>query len=118
MATIHNEQGLTIVEVDPEYDSLDEWRIRDFRGLMLDAADHAERPLMLIDLAATTFIGSSFIGVLVRTWKRLRDRQGRMALCNVSPDCANVLHVTRLDTVWDCFSSREEGIRGLLDEAD
>ena len=59
-------RGLTIVEVDPDTDRWTSGGGCDFRGLMLEAADHAERPLMLIDLAATTFIGSSFIGVLVR----------------------------------------------------
>lgn len=114
MANVMREQGVTVVEVDPVYDSLDEWRMSDFRDLVLDAVKKADPPLLLLDLSRTTYIGSSFIGVLIRGWKRLRDRQGRLALCNVCPTCADVLHVSKLDTIWDIYSTRDEARQALL----
>src|SRR5262245_47655279 len=114
MANVLKEKGLTIVEVDPEYDSLDEWKIRQFLDLLLDAVGKDDGPLVLIDLTKTTFIGSSFVGVLIRAWKRVRQRHGRMALCGVNDVCGDVLKVTKLDSIWEIYDTRDEARRALV----
>jgi hypothetical protein len=34
-------------------------------------------------------------------------------LCGVQPFCAEVIHVTRLDTLWESFPTREEAVAVL-----
>ncbi|HUY31466.1 MAG TPA: STAS domain-containing protein [Pirellulales bacterium] len=114
MAQVVFEGGATVVEVDPEYDSLDEQMIGAFCELLLRAVATAEPPALVIDLSRTRFIGSSFLGVLMRAWKRLRDRDGRMAICCVPSNCAEVLRVSKLDSVWNIYPTRDEAVREVV----
>jgi len=68
----------------------------------------------VLDLSETKFIGSRFIGLLVRSWKRVRDRQGRMVLCSLQPFCREALENTRLlNTLWTTHPTRAEALQAL-----
>ena len=113
MSHVSQVDGVTIFTVDREYDSLDDRKVSEFSALLMGAVERADPPVLLLDLGETTFIGSSFLGVVVRAWKRVRDRQGRMALCHVNPLCSEVLHASKLDTIWDIYPARDEAQRAL-----
>jgi anti-anti-sigma factor len=113
MTRVSQVDGVTIFSVDREYDSLDERKVSEFSAQLTAAIDRANPPLLLLDLSDTTFIGSSFLGVLVRVWKRIRERQGRMALCHANELCSEVLHASKLDTIWDIYPARDAAIRAL-----
>jgi anti-sigma B factor antagonist len=115
MAQVVQQGGATVVEVDSDYDSLDEQTISAFSDLMLGAVATADPPALVVDLSHARFIGSSFLGVLIRAWKRLRDRDGRMALCCVPANCGEVLRVSRLDSVWSIHSTRDDALREVAD---
>ena len=117
MTRLSQIDGVTIFSVDREYDSLDDSRVSEFSALLTGAVERADPPVLLLDLTNTTFIGSSFLGVLVRAWKRIRDRRGQMALCHVNPLCGEVLHASKLDTIWDIYPTRDEALRALAAEA-
>ena len=52
---------------------------------------------LLLDLGGVTFMDSSGIAVVLRTWKRMRDIEGEMELSAV-PDCAaKVLRAAGVD---------------------
>lgn len=117
MSRIVREQGVTVVELGPRYDSLDDECLAQFTEVLLAEATGDEPPRLVLDLSDTTFIGSHFIGVLVRAWKRVRDRDGTMALCSVQPFCQEALENTRLlNTLWATYSTREEAISALENE--
>lgn len=113
MTRVSQLDGVTIFSVDREYDSLDEGNVSEFSAQLAAAIEPANPPLLLLDLSDTTFIGSSFLGVLVRVWKRIRERNGRMALSCVNEICSEVLHASKLDTIWDIYSTREAAVRAL-----
>ncbi|HEV3021306.1 MAG TPA: STAS domain-containing protein, partial [Pirellulales bacterium] len=83
--------------------------------LLLGAVATAEPPALVVDLSRTRFIGSSFLGVLIRAWKRLRDRDGRMALCCVPANCTEVLRVSKLDSVWSIYPTRDDAVREVVE---
>lgn len=113
MTQVLKQPGVTIVEVDTSYDSLEEAKLDQFGKLLLSAVDQAEPPVVLLDLREAPFVGSSFLGILVRAWKRLRDRHGRLALCHVNQVCGDVLSASKLDTIWEIFPTRAEAVRQL-----
>jgi anti-anti-sigma factor len=57
-----------------------------------------------------------FIELLVRAWKRLKQRGGNLVLCELQPFCAEVLQTTRLDTLWEIYQTRSDAVRGLSEE--
>ena len=113
MMNVISQQEVTVVELGQRYESLDDDTLEELGGLLLTKAATADPPLMVLDLSRTTYIGSTFIELLVRAWKRLKERGGAMALCGVRPFCAEVLHTTQLDAIWGCYSSRDQAVRAL-----
>ena len=113
MTSLIREQDVTILQLDASYSSLDEKALEHVGEVLLAEATYAEPPRLLLDLSLTQFIGSRFIELLVRAWKRVRTRGGTMALCGVQPLCAEVLQVARLDTLWTSYATRSEAVGAL-----
>ncbi len=113
MAQVKRVNDVTLIELEGEYSSLDEDRFQHVRDLLLDQAQSAEPPLVAIDFSQTKFIGSAFIEVLFRSWKRLDARQGRLMLCGLQPFCVEVLQVARMDKVLEMSPSVSEGLAAL-----
>ncbi|MDA7979324.1 MAG: STAS domain-containing protein [Pirellulales bacterium] len=113
MIEVTLQDPVTVCVLDRTYESLDTAQVDEFNACLCNAVDQAEHPLFVIDLSQTNFIGSSFLEVLFRVWKRLQDRSGRMALCGLSEFCQEVLHSTRLDTLWPSFSTRQAAIQAM-----
>ena len=114
MARIVREQDITIIELDERYDALEETNIDALASLMLAEVEKMQPPWLILDFRQTVYISSRVLEVLFRTWKRVNDREGRMAICCLSEFCAEVIHITRLDTVWDIHPSRAEAVDRLL----
>lgn len=113
MTAVVKQQNVTIVSLDPEYDSLDEATMQAFANELLQTAGTIDPPRMVLDFSNTTFLGSRFIEVIVRAWKRICERKGELALCNLDPFCAEVLDRTHLNRLWRFFPSREEAVAAL-----
>lgn len=118
MPRVSQVDGVTVFEVDREYDSLDERKVSEFSAQLATAIEQTNPPVLLLDLSDTAFVGSSFLGVLVRIWKRIRERNGRMALCRVNELCGEVLRASKLDTIWDVHATRESAIGALAAHGD
>jgi anti-anti-sigma factor len=110
-------QGATIVALDRTYDALDPPTIESLSTILLDQVDRIDPPWLVLDFAATDYISSTAIEVLVQAWKRLCSREGRLALCNLNGFCAEVLHITRLDNIWHIAGSRDEAVAWIASPA-
>jgi anti-anti-sigma factor len=115
MNRIFREGDITVIELGPSYDSLDDEALAQFETLVMEEASACEPPRLVLDLTNTSYIGSSFIELLVRAWKLIKGREGVLALCGIQPFCAEVLHITRLDSLWLTFPNRAEAVAGLGD---
>lgn len=108
------ENGVTILALGEEFENIDEQTLETFRDAIDSAAENADPPRLLIDLSHTKFFGSSFIAVLFRIWKRLRDKPGcRFAICGMSKYCHQVLVVTHVDTLWQIYPDRSSAMAGF-----
>lgn len=56
-----------------------------------------------LDLSGVTFMDSSGIAVVLRTWKQMRQLGGAMGLCQVPPQAAKVLKAAGVDKLlpWE-----------------
>ena len=113
MAEVQRIQDVTVIELDAEYEAFDQARLQKIRELLLSQADTAEPPLVILDLSPTRYMGSAFIEVMFRTWKRVNERQGRLVLCGVQPFCAEVLRTTRLDSVVKSYENVAQAVAAL-----
>jgi anti-anti-sigma factor len=68
---------------------------------------------VVLDFSRTDYCGSTALGLFIRLWKRLCERGGRMAFCNVSEHEKEVLAVTRLDSLWPICQTRQEALKAV-----
>lgn len=110
---IETEQGVTVISLGPEYESLDESLLDELRDAILNVADTATPAKVALDLAHTKFFGSAFIEIMFRAWKRLKSRGGIFAISGLTPYCAEVVTVTHLDRLWTIYDNREQAVREM-----
>jgi anti-sigma B factor antagonist len=113
MITLERQNDVTVIQLGPAYDSLDDGALDELGGLLLTQAATVDPPHVVLDLSNTGFIGSLFIELLVRAWKRLTERGGAFVLCGVQPFCEEVIRTTHLNTLWETFPDREQAVRSL-----
>jgi anti-sigma B factor antagonist len=66
--------------------------------------------LVAVDLAATTFIDSTALGVLLRGVERLRQKGGRLTVICVDPNITKIFEVTGLDRIFAIHTTRDEAL--------
>ena len=113
MAAIVREGPVTVVELDESYDALDVAGHEAIAKLLLEQARSADPPQLVLDFSRTNYFGSSFIELLFRVWKRLRDRGGQLAVCRLSPFCGDVLRVARVESLWRIYETRAAAVAGV-----
>lgn len=70
------------------------------RGLMTELSRRVDTALprsLTLDLGGVTFMDSSGIAVVLRSWKKMRELGGTMFLRSVPPYAAKVLHAAGVD---------------------
>ena len=70
----------------------------------------AGRIRIIVDLTDTTFLDSTALGVLIGAVKRLRSRDGALAIVNVDDNIAKTFEITGLDQIFTILSTRDEAI--------
>jgi anti-anti-sigma factor len=82
---------------------------------LLNQLQSPEVKHVVFDLAKTSYFGSSLLGAMSALWGRVRSRGGKVAVCNVSKTGAEILHVSKFDTLWPICSSREEALKKVAE---
>lgn len=80
---------------------------------MLDVAETAEPPIIVVDLSEIEYFSNAFNRVLIDVWNKLRERNGQLALCGLQPTCHEVIKVTRLDQLWKVYRSGDDAVADL-----
>ena len=115
--TIEKNGDVTFLVFGPEYENLDDTALQNARDTIIQVADAADPPLVVIDLSQTSFFGSAFLAVLFRGWKRLCARDGgKFALCGLTPSCETVIKSLKLNDLWEIYKTREAAIAALVGE--
>ena len=112
--SIVKEGDVTVVVFGPGQRHLDEVGLEAIGNQLIDIAQEASPPLLVLDMAITEFFGSSFIEVLFRVWKRLQTHpNSKFAISGLQEYCREVLEVTHLDKLWPLYASRAEAVAGM-----
>lgn len=107
------DRGVSVVHLGADLDSIYESELARLQ-LVRKLADTASPPVMLIDLSNVKYFGSSFIGLLMATANRLKERgDGRLGICGLAPFARMAFESTKVDTIFALFNSRDEGLTAL-----
>lgn len=70
----------------------------------------AGRVRIIVDLTDTTFLDSTALGVLIGAVKRLRSRDGALAIVNIDENISKTFEITGLDQIFTIVTTREEAV--------
>jgi anti-sigma B factor antagonist len=73
----------------------------------------AGRVRIIVDLTETTFLDSTALGVLIGAVKRLRSRDGALAIVNVDENITKTFEITGLDQIFTILPSREAAVEAV-----
>lgn len=109
--SVVKEGDVTVVVFGPEQRHLDEVGLEKISRQLVEVAQAASPPLLVLDMSPTEFFGSSFIEALFRVWKKLNTQPGaKFAISGLQPYCREVLEVTHLDRLWPLPATRADAI--------
>lgn len=75
-------------------------------------------PYIVLDLAAVEFVDSGGLGLLVRLRSKAQNAGGDVKLCALPPRIAEILRVTRLQSVFDTHASDAEAVAAFYRDAE
>jgi len=70
---------------------------------------------ILLDFVQVDFIDSQGIGALARTWVSVRGK--KLKLCGLTPRVKEVLGITGLLKIMDCFDDLGAALRGFSQDS-
>jgi anti-sigma B factor antagonist len=73
----------------------------------------AGRIRIIVDLTETTFLDSTALGVLIGAVKRLRSREGALAIVNTDENISKTFEITGLDQIFTILPTREEAVEAV-----
>ncbi len=113
--SVIKEGDVTVVVFGPEQRQLDEVGLEKIGRQLVEVAQTANPPWLVLDMAPTEFFGSSFIETLFRVWKKLNAQPGaKFAVSGLQPYCREVLEVTHLDRLWPLPATRTEAVAAFV----
>jgi anti-sigma B factor antagonist len=68
---------------------------------------------LVLDFRNVAHMSSSALGMLITVHKRIREQQGQLRMCGISPAIMEVFQITRLSEIFSISASREEALASL-----
>jgi anti-sigma B factor antagonist len=92
------------------------WKEETVEGLASELSNLVEdlgAARLVLDLSEVTGMGSRMIGQLATLNKQVRAAEGRMALCNVRPEVAEVIETCKLTTFFSIHPDEPSAVQAL-----
>ncbi len=85
----------------------------EFKDLLDDVAKENEGKTAVISLDGVVYMNSAGLGIIIDTYKKFKEKKGRMVLCNLTPDISKLFEVTRLNRFLEIYDSEKEALSSL-----
>lgn len=108
--------GVTVVNFQSP-DILDTLHVENLAETMYDLAKQSPGKL-LVDFSGVMAISSKAIGMLLELNKKLKSRQGELALCGIRREVLHILKITRVDSLFTIYPTGKAALAawGIADE--
>ena len=80
-------------------------------GEVVDALSDLSIKNLVLDFRKTDYFGCSALALFVKLRRIVKGHNGSMAFCNLSEHEREILHVTRLDTLWPTCATRAAAMK-------
>jgi anti-sigma B factor antagonist len=103
------ENGMPLIELEGEVDVYTAPQLKQQMIQLLEAGTKQ----MAVDLTKVEYLDSTALGVLIGGLKRMRERDGNLALICPSPRIRRVFEITGLDKIFDIFSTESDLLKEM-----
>ena len=104
------DDGTVVLTLSGELDAYDAPALR---ATFTDAVSGLGEPVVVVlDLAAVSFLDSTVLGTIVGLLKRVRERDGELRVVLPGTAARRIFELTGLDRSLEVRSSRAEALRG------
>ncbi|NOS99177.1 MAG: STAS domain-containing protein [Phycisphaerales bacterium] len=104
--------GVDVVEfVDRKI--LDELSISELGDQLRTVADATPAVRLILDFARVEHLSSAALGMLITLDKLVKERNGKLRLCNINPQIFEVFKITRLNKMFEIRKSVDDAMIGL-----
>jgi anti-anti-sigma factor len=107
-ARLYAQKQVAVVRlVESDYGSNDEAKLSRVRRLLMDLAEKPYPTYLIVNLSKVDCFGARFVALLVSTWKKLRNRNGRLVLCGMTPFCTELIQILQLHKVFEIYPTQQ-----------
>lgn len=107
------ENRRVIVSLLPELNEVPWSDIEKVGSEILEKLQNLSNPNLLVDLCPLSYMGSAQVALVVRMFKSVKEKSGKMIVANQNPMVLEVLTLAGLNKVWTIVDSRERGLSML-----
>lgn len=102
-----------IIALLPELNEVPWSDIEKVGSEILEKLQNISSPNLLVDLCPLSYMGSAQVALVVRMFKAVKEKGGKMVVANQNPMVLEVLTLAGLNKVWTIVDSRERGLSML-----
>ncbi len=95
---------------------LDEVNIMEIGKTLTSLVADTDKPKILLDFSNVSYMSSSALGVLITVHKRIREKQGQLALCGIQPSIYEIFTITRLNEIFNIYETHQKALENLSSE--
>lgn len=109
------EQSNNVLEVTlrPELNDVQWSEIESIGTSVLNELESTKNPVLVVDLGQLSYMGSAMVALIVRLWKAIKARNGKMAVNCPHEMVREVISLAGLDKVWTLTETREDAFKAL-----
>jgi anti-anti-sigma factor len=111
--TLEKTRGYVVLCLLPKLNEVQWGDVQQVGNEIIPDLDALRSPALLVDLSALDYMGSSMVALLVRLWKAVQKKNGRMVVQSEQKMVTEVLNIAGLNSLWDVVPTRDEAIGAM-----
>ncbi|NLD47517.1 MAG: STAS domain-containing protein [Clostridiaceae bacterium] len=85
----------------------------EFKDLLDNLARESEGRTVILSMDGVIYMNSAGLGIIIDTYKKFKEKKGRMILCNLMPDISKLFEVTRLNRFIEIYDTEVDALAKL-----
>ena len=80
---------------------------------VIQVSQGRRQPSCLVDLTQLNFMGSSMVALIVRIWKEIKSKEGKLVVVTANDVVRETINLAGLDKIWEIRPTVEAAYRAL-----
>ncbi|MCC7424102.1 MAG: STAS domain-containing protein [Planctomycetaceae bacterium] len=108
-----NSAGYSVVTLHPSLNDAQWASIEGIGTEIIGRLSGTPNPGLIVDLSSLNYMGSAMVALVVRLWKAVNERNGRMAVVNKHDMVLEVLRLAGLANVWTIVPDTDAAVAAI-----